>query len=155
MVRGREEVGPDPQELLRETSVDDGNSDDDSVSSYTDRWVPGSGMPGSFCLVVGPFGPLAPVVSVEGGPRAAAVFATVFLLILESPGSADFGRRSDHPAGFCIAAPTSTCGWGSGRWLRHFPPVAGCWLCPASLPHIHQVEGISQVSFPCQGRYSQ
>jgi hypothetical protein len=25
---------------------------------------------------------------------------------------------------------------------------------PASLPHIHQVEGIYQVSFPCQGRYS-
>jgi hypothetical protein len=45
---------------------------------------------------------------------------------------------------------------GSGRWLLFFPPVAGRWLCqsPASLPHIHQVEGIYQVSFPCQGRYS-
>jgi hypothetical protein len=104
MVRGREEAGPDPQELLRETSVDDGNSDDDSVSSYTIRWVPGSGTPGSFRLVVGPFGPLAPAVSVEGGPQAAAVFATVFLLILKFPGSADFGRRSDHPAGFRMAA---------------------------------------------------
>jgi hypothetical protein len=143
-------IWADRQELLQET-----NFDDESVSSYSDRWVPGSGMPGSFCLVVGPFGPLAPVVSVEGGPRAAAVFATVFLLILESSSSADFGRRSKRPAGFRMAA-SAYSNIPSGRWLLSFPPVAGRWLCqsPASLPHIHQVEGIYQVSFPCQGRYS-
>jgi hypothetical protein len=62
----------------KDEDVDEGNSDDASVSSYSDRWVPGSGTPGSFCLVVGLFQPLAPVVSVEGGPRAAAVFATAF-----------------------------------------------------------------------------
>jgi hypothetical protein len=45
---------------------------------------------------------------------------------------------------------------GFGRWLLSFPPVAGRWLCqsPASLLHIHQVEGIYQVNFPCRGRYS-
>jgi hypothetical protein len=151
IVRGHEEAGPDPQELLRETNFDNGSSDDESVSSYSDRWVPGSGMPGSFCLV---FGPLAPVVSVEGGPRAAAVFATVFPLILESSSSADFGRRSKHPAGFRMAASAYSNMWlgGSGSWLLSFPPVAGRWLCqsPASLPHIYQVEGIYQVSFPCR-----
>jgi hypothetical protein len=36
------------------------------------------------------------------------------------------------------------------------PPwrAAGSVKSPASLPQIHQVEGISQVSFPYQGRYS-
>jgi hypothetical protein len=62
VVKGPEEGGFGDEE----EDVDDGDSDNDSVSSYTDRWVPGSGMPGSFCLVVGPFGPLAPVVSVKG-----------------------------------------------------------------------------------------
>jgi hypothetical protein len=61
-----------------EEDVDDEVSDDASVSSYSDRWVPGLGTPGFFCLVVGLFGPLAPVISVEGGPQAAAVFATAF-----------------------------------------------------------------------------
>jgi hypothetical protein len=122
MVRGREEAGPNPQDLLRETSVDDGNSDDDSVSSYTDRWVPGSGMPGSFCLVVGPFGPLAPVVSVEGGPRAAAVFATVFLLILESPGPLILGAAPIILRVFVWRrAPTSTYGWGVWQVAPAFP----------------------------------
>jgi hypothetical protein len=38
-----------------------------------------------------------------------------------------------------------------------FPPpwrAAGSIKNPASLPQIHQVEGISQVSFPYQGRYT-
>jgi hypothetical protein len=37
-----------------------------------------------------------------------------------------------------------------------FPPwwAAGSVKGPASLPQIHQVVGISQVSFPYQGRYS-
>jgi hypothetical protein len=96
---GAADAKPDHQEHLRDhSSVDDESSDDDSVSSYSYRWVPGSGMPGSFGLVVGPFGPLAPVVSVEGGPWAAAVFATVSLLTLEPSSSADFGRRSKRPA---------------------------------------------------------
>jgi hypothetical protein len=138
IVRGREEAGPDPQELLRETNFDDGSSDDKSVSSYSDRLVPGSGMPGSFCLVVGPFGPLAPMVSVEGGPRAAAVFATVFLLILESSSSADFGRRSKHPAGFRMAV-SAYCnmrlgGLAGGSCLSLLWRVAGSvrvqLLCP-------------------------
>jgi hypothetical protein len=72
VVKGPVEGGLDDEE------EDDDASDDAFVSSYSDRWVPGSGTPGSFCLVVGLFGPLAPVVSVEGGPRAAAVFATAF-----------------------------------------------------------------------------
>jgi hypothetical protein len=114
MVRGRGEAKPDPQELLREADFNDGSSDDESVPSYLDRWVPGSGMPGSFCLVVGPFGPLAPVVSIEGGPRAAAVFATVFLMILESSSSAVFGRRSKHPAGSRMAASTYSNMWLGG-----------------------------------------
>jgi hypothetical protein len=37
----------------------------------------------------------------------------------------------------------------SPPWL-----AAGSVKSPASLPQIHQVEGISQVSFPYQGRYS-
>jgi hypothetical protein len=78
MVRGREEAGPDPQELMRDIDYDDGSSDNESVSSYSDRWVPGSGTPGFFwsCLG-GPFGPLSSVVPVEGGPWATTVFATV------------------------------------------------------------------------------
>jgi hypothetical protein len=32
--------------------------------------------------------------------------------------------------------------------------AAGSVQSPASLPHIHQVEGVYQVSFPCQERYS-
>jgi hypothetical protein len=126
VVRGREEVASDAEELLQEADFDYGSSDDESVSSYSDRWVPGSGMPGSFCLVVGPFGPLVPVVSVEGGPRAAAVFATVFLLILEPSSSADFGRRSKHPAGFRMAASAySNEQWAHMRQLAApaAPPV--------------------------------
>jgi hypothetical protein len=127
IIRGREEAGPDPQELLQDTDFDDGSSDEEFVSSYSDRWVPGSGMPGSFCLVVGPFGPLAPVVPVEGGPRAAAVFAMVFLLILEPSSSADFGRRSKRPAGFRMAASAyANEQWAHMRWLAApaAPPVA-------------------------------
>jgi hypothetical protein len=76
MVRGREEVGPDPQEHLRDTDIDDGTSDDESVSSYSDRWIPEIGTPGFFWSCRGePFGPLS---RVEGGPWAASVFATVF-----------------------------------------------------------------------------
>jgi hypothetical protein len=33
MVRGREEAGPDPQELMQDIDIDDGTSDDESVSS--------------------------------------------------------------------------------------------------------------------------
>jgi hypothetical protein len=52
----------------------------------------------------GLFGPLAPVVSVEGGPRAAAVFCHGLFLILESPSSAEFGRRPKRSSGFRLAA---------------------------------------------------
>jgi hypothetical protein len=41
-----------------------------------------------------------------------------------------------------------------GSCLSHLWRAAGSVQSPASLPHIHQVEGIYQVSFPCQGRYS-
>jgi hypothetical protein len=146
IIRGREEVGPDHQELLREADFDDGSSNDESVSSYSDRWVPGSGMPGSFCLVVGPFGPLAPVVSIEGGPRAAAVFTKVFLLILESSSSADFGRRSKHPAGFRMAASAYSNMWlgglAGGSCLSPLWLATGSVQSQASLPHIYSVEGI-------------
>jgi hypothetical protein len=83
-------------------------------------------MPGSFGLVVGPFGPLAPVVSVERGPRAAAVFAMVSLLTLEPSSSADFGRRSKRPAGFRMAASAySNKQWAHMRQLAPAsPPVA-------------------------------
>jgi hypothetical protein len=74
-VKGPVEGGLDDED---EDVDDEENSDDASVSSYSDRWVPRSGTPGSFCLVVGLFGPLALVVSVEWGPRAAAVLATAF-----------------------------------------------------------------------------
>jgi hypothetical protein len=36
----------------------------------------------------------------------------------------------------------------------HLWRAAGSVQSPASLPHIHQVEGIYQVSFPCRGMYS-
>jgi hypothetical protein len=52
----------------------------------------------------GLFGPLAPVVSVEGGPRAAAVFYHGLFLILESFSSAEFGRRPKRSSGFRLAA---------------------------------------------------
>jgi hypothetical protein len=84
-------------------------------------------MPGSFCLVIRPFGPLVPMVSVEGGPRAAAVFATVFFLILEPSSSADFGRRSKQPSGFRMAASDySNEQWAHMRQLATpaAPPVA-------------------------------
>jgi hypothetical protein len=51
----------------------------------------------------GLFGPLAPVVSVEGGPWTAAVFHGLFL-ILESLSSAEFGRRPKRSSGFRLAA---------------------------------------------------
>jgi hypothetical protein len=50
VVEGPVDGGLDDEE---EDVDDEVNSDDASVSSYLDRWVPGSGMPGSFCLVVG------------------------------------------------------------------------------------------------------
>jgi hypothetical protein len=52
----------------------------------------------------GLFGPLAPVVVVEGGPRAAAVFFHSLFLILESFSSAEFGRRPKCLSRFCLAA---------------------------------------------------
>jgi hypothetical protein len=54
------------------------------------------------CLL-GLFGLLVPVVSVEGGPRAAAVFHSHYL-ILESLSSAEFGRRPKRSSGFRLAA---------------------------------------------------
>jgi hypothetical protein len=58
---------------------DDQDVDDESPSSHSERWVSKirhawlfwSGQGGSW-------GPLAPVVSVEGGPRAAAVSAMAY-----------------------------------------------------------------------------
>jgi hypothetical protein len=47
------------------------------------------------------------VVSVEGGPRTAAVFHGL-LLILESLSSAEFGRRPKHLSGFRLAANSFT-----------------------------------------------
>jgi hypothetical protein len=51
--------------------------------------------------LLGPFGPLAPVVSVEGGPRC---FCHGLFLILESFCSADFGRHLKHSSGFRLTA---------------------------------------------------
>jgi hypothetical protein len=48
-------------------------------------------------------------------------------------------RLEGLAGGSCLSPP-----WGA----------AGSVKSPASLPQIHQVEGISQVSFPYQGRYS-
>jgi hypothetical protein len=78
MVRGRSESGPDPQEHLLDTDKDGTSHDDESVSSYLDRWVSGSGRPGFFWSCRGgPSGPLSLVVPFEkGGPRTATVFAT-------------------------------------------------------------------------------
>jgi hypothetical protein len=45
-------------------------------------------------------------------------------------------------------------GPAGGSCLSLLWRAAGSVQSPASLPHIHQVEGIYQVSFPCQGRYS-
>jgi hypothetical protein len=59
MVRGRSESGPDPQELLRDTDNDGTSDDDESVSTYSDRWVPGLGGPGFFWSCRG--GPVAPL----------------------------------------------------------------------------------------------
>jgi hypothetical protein len=53
--------------------------------------------------LLGLFGLMAPVVSVEGGPRAAAVSHSLYL-ILESLSSAEFGRRPKHSSGFRLAA---------------------------------------------------
>jgi hypothetical protein len=44
------------------------------------------------------------VVSVEGGPRAAAVFCHDLFLILESPSSAEFGRCLKRSSGFFLVA---------------------------------------------------
>jgi hypothetical protein len=45
-------------------------------------------------------------------------------------------------------------GLAGGSCLSLLWRAAGSVQSPASLPHIHQVEGIYQVSFPCQWRYS-
>jgi hypothetical protein len=45
-------------------------------------------------------------------------------------------------------------GLAGGSCLSPLWWAAGSVQSLASLPHIHQVEGIYQVSFPCQGRYS-
>jgi hypothetical protein len=45
-------------------------------------------------------------------------------------------------------------GLAGGSCLFHLWRAAGSVQSPASQPHNHQVEGIHQVSFPCQGRYS-
>jgi hypothetical protein len=45
-------------------------------------------------------------------------------------------------------------GLAGGSCLSLLWQAAGSVQSPASLPHIHRVEGIYQVSFPCQGRYS-
>jgi hypothetical protein len=44
------------------------------------------------------------VVSIEGGPRAAAVFYHGLFLILESFSSAEFERRPKRSSGFRLAA---------------------------------------------------
>jgi hypothetical protein len=63
MVRGRSESDPDPQELMRDTDKDGSSDNDESVSTYSDRWVSGSGGPGFFwSRRGGPVGPLSLVV---------------------------------------------------------------------------------------------
>jgi hypothetical protein len=63
MVRGRSESGPDPQELMRDTDNDGSSDDDESVSTYSDRWVSGLGRPGFFWSCRGSYvGPLSLVV---------------------------------------------------------------------------------------------
>jgi hypothetical protein len=81
-----------------------------------------------------------------GGPRANAVFfprltPTLEFAILGAVYSADVeGSVVESLAGgYCLSL----------LWQ-----AAGSVQSPASLPHIHQVEGIYQVSFPCLGRYS-
>jgi hypothetical protein len=57
-----------------EEDYDDDDIEEDDESS-TDRWVLRSGTPGSFCLACrGPFGPLAPVVSMKGDHRRLLCF---------------------------------------------------------------------------------
>ena len=74
MVRGRGELGPDPQELLQDADNDGSSGDDESASgSESDRWVPGLSGPAFFWFGRG--GPVVPCRqwSPAGGPRAASV----------------------------------------------------------------------------------
>jgi hypothetical protein len=63
----------------------------------------------------------------------------------------------------CFSVELGLCPCSLRMWLEGLtggsclsPPwrAAGSVQSSASLPHIHQVEGIYQVSFPCQGKYS-
>jgi hypothetical protein len=116
-----------------------------SLSRLLKRWAPGSGQLG--CLVwslkaLWAFGARG---SRAGDPRAAAVFSRLTpalkFAILDAVCGADVeGSNVEGLAG--------------GSCLSHLWWAAGSVFSPASLPHIHQVGGIYQVSFPCQGRYS-
>jgi hypothetical protein len=82
-----------------------------------------------------------------------------FLLILESSGSADFECRSDHPAGFRMAASAYSNmrlgGLAGGSCLSLLWWAAGSvrvqLLCPIFIRSRGSIT--DQVSFPCQGRY--
>jgi hypothetical protein len=94
----------------------------------------------------GSFGPLAPVVPRWGTTGGHCVFHGLSLIL---------GLVFSVELGLCpCSLRMRSEGLASGSCLS--PPwhAAGSVQSPASLPHIHQVEGISQVSLPYQGRYS-
>jgi hypothetical protein len=74
--------------------------------------------------LLGLFGLLAPAVSVEGGPWAAAVFHVLYL-ILESLSSAEFGRRPERSSGFRLAANS----FAKDQWAH---------LCQLGVPAVQE-----------------
>jgi hypothetical protein len=103
------------------------------------RWVSGSGTHESFCLALWGFLGLWCLWFRAGVPWS-----------VPDPGirfSVELGHRP-------CSLPMRLEGLAGGSCLS--PPwrAAGSVKNPASLPQICQVKGISQVSFPYQGRYS-
>jgi hypothetical protein len=95
---------------------------------------------------VGSFGLLAPVVPRWGTTGGRCFFHGPYLFL-----------RLVSPLNLDSVLVLSACGWeglAGGSCLSLLWQAAGSVQSPAFLPHIHQVEGIYQVSFPCQGRYS-
>jgi hypothetical protein len=90
----------------------------------------------------GPFGPLTPMDPVLGFHGQLLFFPRLTLALEFAILSAVCGADVEG---------SNVEGLAGGSCLSHLWQAAGSVQSPASLPHIHQVEGINQVSSPVRG----
>jgi hypothetical protein len=114
-----------------------------SLSPFLKRWAPGLGRLGCLVWLLRALWAFGARGSRAGGPRAATGFFPRLTPALEF---AFLGAVCGADVEGSIVE-----GLAGGSCLSHLWQAAGSVQSPASLPHIHQIEGIYQVSFPLSG----